>query len=136
MTRAPASFANFVRGKSGHVPFWPGGLEDAVISRGTGDISEEEKKQLRTVAPGLSRGLRLPGDPEEDETLQELEGIYASEDADISREVGVDCAPCREMLISWDQQAEAYNGHVEAEAPVAGSTEIDELLPTTVRKKE
>ncbi|KAL1661387.1 NUC185 domain-containing protein [Schizophyllum commune] len=113
MTRAPASSANFVRGKSGHVPFWPGGLEDAVISRGTGDITEEEKKQLRTVAPGLSRGLRLPGDPEEEETLQELEGIYASEDADVGGE------------------AEAYNGHVEAEVPVAGSTEIDELLPTT-----
>ena len=99
MTRAPASFANFVRGKSGHVPFWPGGLEDAVISRGTGDISEEEKKQLRTVAPGLSRGLRLPGDPEEDEVLQELEGIYASEDAEIGGEVGADPTSWRRVLI-------------------------------------
>lgn len=113
LTRAPASSANFVRGKSGHVPFLPGGLEDVIISRDSVDMSEDEKKQLRTVAPGLSRGLRLPGDPKEDTVLHDLEDIYPSMDGDM------------------EADGDAYDGHAEPEAVISGITEIDELLPTT-----
>jgi antiviral helicase SKI2 len=48
-----------VRGKSGHVPFWPGGLDD--LSAGLSN-SKPINKGLRTVPPGFSRGLRLPGE--------------------------------------------------------------------------
>ena len=59
--RAPGPSRNFVRGKSGYVPFWPGGL-DALKTSNDGVEFEEGSSQLRTIAPGLSRGLRLPGD--------------------------------------------------------------------------
>lgn len=50
-----------MRGKSGYVPFWPGGLDN--IKPVEDDTLEfvEGSSQLRTVAPGLSRGLRVPG---------------------------------------------------------------------------
>lgn len=42
------------------MPFWPGGLDNVKSSEDTLDFIEGSS-QLRTVAPGLSRGLRLPG---------------------------------------------------------------------------
>ena len=73
--RAPGPSKNFVRGKSGYVPFWPGGLE-ALLPEVEDEDGANEPKGLRTVAPGLSRGLKLPGDEsEEDTTLQELDGL-------------------------------------------------------------
>lgn len=49
------------------MPFLPGGLDDIVLPEKAGE-SSTNNKQLRKVAPGLSRGLRLPGD-EDDEIL-------------------------------------------------------------------
>lgn len=64
--RAPGPSRNFVRGKSGYVPFWPGGLDTLKTSEDIVEF-EEGSSQLRTVAPGLSRGLKLPtGDIDED----------------------------------------------------------------------
>ncbi|KAI1794031.1 antiviral helicase [Ganoderma leucocontextum] len=57
--RAPGPSRNFVRGKSGYVPFWPGGMDTLKTSDNIVEF-EEGSSQLRTVAPGLSRGLRLP----------------------------------------------------------------------------
>jgi antiviral helicase SKI2 len=73
MDRAPAPVNNFVRGKSGHLPFWPGGLD------GPSENAEEEmgipsgERGLRTVPPGFSRGLRLPEDEIADDDLLNLE---------------------------------------------------------------
>lgn len=44
------------------MPFLPGGLDDIIIP----GESTIDSKQLRKVAPGLSRGLRLPGDEDDD----------------------------------------------------------------------
>ena len=73
-----------MRGKSGYVPFWPGGLDDL-----SAELSNRKSfsKGLRTVPPGFSRGLRLPGDTSDDheplvidseatETLDEREETY------------------------------------------------------------
>lgn len=61
-----------MRGKSGHVPFWPGGLDDVLPNL---DLDRLGAKGLRTVPPGFSRGLRLPGEEIEDQTLKDLDGV-------------------------------------------------------------
>jgi len=73
MQRTPAPSKNFVRGKSGHVPFWPGGLEEAL-----GDIDDEavaigKSYGLRTVPPGFTRGLRLLGEESDVDDLERME---------------------------------------------------------------
>ena len=73
MQRAPAPTKNFVRGKSGHVPFWPGGLDEAL-----GDIDDEvvasgKSYGLRTIPPGFTRGLRLPGEQSDIDDLERME---------------------------------------------------------------
>ncbi|KZV67653.1 antiviral helicase [Peniophora sp. CONT] len=113
--RAPGPSKNFVRGKSGYVPFWPGGLE-ALLPEAEDEDGVGEPKGLRTVAPGLSRGLRLPGDEaEEDATLQELDGL------------GDDAAqkPVNGPVPLYED-APMPNGGVNH-----GSSEIDDLLPTS-----
>lgn len=64
LDRAPAPPSNFVRGKTGHVPFWPGGLDEILLPEGSGASSS--RRGLRTVAPGLSRGLHVGGDDAND----------------------------------------------------------------------
>lgn len=71
--RQPAPAASFVRGKSGYAPFWPGGL-DAIVTKSDGGGSKgraSEAKGLRTIPPGLKRGLRLSTDQDRDSTLSE-----------------------------------------------------------------
>ena len=76
MERAPAPPASFVRGKSGYVPFKPGGLDDVLLSSIRPGSSEV--KGLRCIPPGFSRGLRLPGEELEDDYLATLEGSLPS----------------------------------------------------------
>lgn len=71
MNRAPAAPSSFVRGKSGHVPFWPGGL-DKTLGLDEDAVNLGGANGLQTIAPGLSRGLRLPGDVEDSEILDEF----------------------------------------------------------------
>jgi len=81
--RRPAPNSNFVRGKSGYAPFWPGGL-DSLIER-SNDIRPQdgikEAKGLRTVPPGLRRGIRLPAEKNRDLASSELYDVdgYESE---------------------------------------------------------
>lgn len=59
LDRAPGPATNFVRGKSGYVPFWPGGLDgvDSTAGRGTAPAAG-----LHSIAPGFTRGLHFPDD--------------------------------------------------------------------------
>ncbi|KAJ3556495.1 hypothetical protein NM688_g1996 [Phlebia brevispora] len=116
LDRAPGPSNNFVRGKSGYVPFWPGGMED--IQKDVIDIQDlhENAKGLKTVPPGFSRGLRLPGDnTESDEELLS------------------DLQPVSHGTVGGDMP----NGnslHEIAEATLQqpiGSSEIDDLLPAS-----
>lgn len=71
--RQPGPSASFVRGKSGYAPFWPGGL-DAIVTKpddGGTKGSATETRGLRTIPPGLKRGLRLSTDQDRDSTLSE-----------------------------------------------------------------
>ena len=51
------------------MPFWPGGFDDIDVVSSDSKILGKEAKGLRSIPPGFSRGLRLPGDPVEDEEL-------------------------------------------------------------------
>lgn len=44
------------------MPFLPGGLDDIIVS---GEPSTDNRR-LRKIAPGLSRGLRLSGNDQDD----------------------------------------------------------------------
>lgn len=83
MDRAPGAVGAFVRGKSGYVPFQPGGLDDVLLSSAQTGISEESVKGLRTVPPGFSRGLRLAGEEPEDEALAALEDSLPSANGEL-----------------------------------------------------
>lgn len=78
LERAPGPSTSFVRGKSGHVPFWPGGLDDVLLNSDASLDVTEIKKGLRTIPPGFSRGLRLPGDELEDDALLDLDDAVES----------------------------------------------------------
>jgi hypothetical protein len=75
LERAPGPSKSFVRGKSGYVPFWPGGLDQDFVDPDGGHNLHGEPHGLRTVPPGFARGLHLPGDESQDETLAALDKI-------------------------------------------------------------
>lgn len=116
LDRAPGPSSNFVRGKAGYVPFWPGGLEDVAAESKAIDSLSENSKGLRKVAPGLTRGLRLPEDDTE-EALDDLE--------DLSQ---VDGQPSHKTNGEiWH----STNGDVLVTPSASGGkSEIDDLLPT------
>ncbi|KAF9270829.1 ATP-dependent RNA helicase [Marasmius fiardii PR-910] len=120
MERAPGPNTNFVRGKSGYVPFWPGGLDD--IASDPAIFSESTvggKSGLRTIPPGFSRGLRLPGDEvEDDELIHELDEVSGSGET-----APLDETKVRGRDIPLDDE--------QVSLPAGNETEIDDLLPTT-----
>jgi antiviral helicase SKI2 len=82
MDRAPGSKKDFVRGRSGGVPFWPGGMED-ILSNGTGVKPDGILHQgLKTVPPGFKRGLRLPGEEVNESELLGFGAISTNEHGD------------------------------------------------------
>ncbi|KAH9897909.1 antiviral helicase [Cubamyces lactineus] len=114
LDRAPGPSRNFVRGKAGYVPFLPGGLD---VLKQTDDLVDlqEGSSRLRTIAPGLSRGLRLSND-EDDADVIALGGNVRGDKAD----------------------ATTHNGHVsnvpddDSEVILSGTAaDIDEFLPTS-----
>ncbi|KAI0715060.1 antiviral helicase [Earliella scabrosa] len=118
LDRAPGPSRNFVRGKSGYVPFWPGGLDNLQSSNDVIDL-QEGSAHLRTVAPGLSRGLRLPGSVGDDT------------DPDV-----VDLSAGGKRAAGAQDVSDGYpHGLTEEDAgddlPANGTADIDELLPTS-----
>ena len=134
MNRAPAPAKSFVRGKSGYVPFWPGGLEDVLL--GSEDNLTEGGKGLRTIPPGFSRGLRLLGDHcDDDETFAGIEEISDQKKGEIIEEVHLTNPSSSISDVSRVQ--DVYSRDEDDIGAVQTSTntlEIDELLPTTVRR--
>ncbi|KAL0951772.1 hypothetical protein HGRIS_008443 [Hohenbuehelia grisea] len=116
LERAPAPSSNFVRGKSGFVPFWPGGLDDVLIDPTLVSSDKSKNKGLKTVPPGFKCGLRLPGDePDEDEII-DLDDLSNPEDAGHP-----------------EPDAEFDDEEDPDEVPTLADSynEIDDLLPTS-----
>ncbi|KAI9462301.1 antiviral helicase [Lactarius psammicola] len=116
--RQPAPGASFVRGKSGYAPFWPGGL-DAIVTKsdaGGSKGSASEARGLRTVPPGLKRGLRLSTDQDRDSTFSEQYDLDGYE-------------------VSAESHPEMLSHELEKQHPTeisqGQSAEIDHLLPAT-----
>ncbi|KAJ7103133.1 antiviral helicase [Mycena belliarum] len=112
MDRAPGPSKNFVRGRSGYVPFWPGGLEDAALS---GNVGSHSKAGLKTIPPGFTRGLHMADDA--DDALLALDSV-------------------REHVLVGEEEltadADAYFDEVQdSTTNLIPGNEIDDLLPTT-----
>jgi hypothetical protein len=75
MERAPAPSSSFVRGKSGYVPFWPGGLDESLANTGDNESARPLARGLRTIPPGFSRGIRLSEDENADECAIPLDNV-------------------------------------------------------------
>ncbi|KAI0778677.1 antiviral helicase [Trametes elegans] len=116
LDRAPGPSRNFVRGKAGYVPFWPGGLDNLRQDVDAVDL-EEGSSQLRAVAPGLSRGLNLSKEVDVDDDILTL-GASRPRNG---------------------EEAELPRGHasglLEEEGDTAlsanGAADVDEFLPTS-----
>jgi len=79
--RRPAPTSNFVRGKSGYAPFWPGGLDSLVAKPNDTGAKDGATvtKGLRSIPPGLKRGLRLSAEKNRDPTSSEQHDLDGCE---------------------------------------------------------
>lgn len=87
-----------MRGKSGYAPFWPGGL-DSLVAR-PDDTGATGTKGLRSIPPGLKRGLRLSAEKNRDPTSSELHDLDGSEneaEGPVTNTLLVPMAFCRLM---------------------------------------
>ncbi|OBZ78640.1 hypothetical protein A0H81_01271 [Grifola frondosa] len=117
LDRAPGPSHSFVRGKSGYVPFWPGGLDEALKESSAINDFHEGSAGLRVTPPGFTRGLRFPGDDSEDLAIMEL-----------------DRGPRSSVREAVGANADLKSEFEEAQSGIPlpnGSFEIDELLPSS-----
>ncbi|KAF8628226.1 hypothetical protein AX15_004008 [Amanita polypyramis BW_CC] len=112
LDRAPGSRKDFVRGKSGNMPFWPGGLE-GIPSDVTVGLDDTPHQGLKTVPPGFSRGLQSRGEETDETDLLVFDSISAKEHRDQKQS---------EIRVEHDE---------ETNEPIKDKAEIDELLPMT-----
>ena len=135
LDRAPGPSNTFVRGKSGYVPFWPGGLEEVSSEPPPLDgVNQRDRKGLRTIPPGFSRGLRLPGEAGDDEALVSIE-----DDSGRPRRaddgVHLHHFTLNELIrCSKDSVIDDAN-YDEVEVSSHKVAEIDDWLPTSVRSE-
>ncbi|CUA76286.1 antiviral helicase SKI2 [Rhizoctonia solani] len=66
LQRAPGPIGSFVRGKSGYMPFKPGGMNEIFEKERGAEVVDLDSETLRTIPPGFSRGLKLEGDADEE----------------------------------------------------------------------
>lgn len=121
-----------MRGKSGHVPFWPGGLDDLSVDPSN---SKSINKGLRTVPPGFLRGLRLPGEVSDDHELlsidnKSLKTLDEGEEEVPSISFNTSCH------VSHIQQNRQVDKDDEHDIPLDQSNEVDSFLPTSVSALE
>ncbi|KAK7686619.1 hypothetical protein QCA50_010219 [Cerrena zonata] len=122
LDRAPGPSNNFVRGKSGYVPFWPGGMDDVAKESASVIDLNDESQGLKSIPPGFSRGLRLPGDEAESHILSTLK---------------FPVRPQQNGTETPDGETQILEEVSDAEIPLIngdGDFNIDSLLPTTTSR--
>lgn len=132
--RAPGPSRNFVRGKSGYVPFWPGGLDALKVSDDVVEF-EQGSSQLRTIAPGLSRGLNLATEEINTDVVSFTSARRKGKETDVL--VNALFTQCTKVFpYHHVQNGYVYDARDEGEdggVPLAnGVSDIDDLLPTSV----
>ncbi|KAI0652358.1 antiviral helicase [Trametes meyenii] len=115
--RAPGPSRNFVRGKAGYVPFWPGGLDNLKQTNSDVVDLQEGSSQLRTIAPGLSRGMKLSKDAEDD---ADVAGLGLSRPK-----------PMENGSLTDGPIAPSAEGEDEGTPLPNGNADVDEFLPTS-----
>ncbi|KAI0257289.1 antiviral helicase [Lactifluus subvellereus] len=133
--RRPAPNGNFVRGKSGYAPFWPGGL-DAIV--GTSDDSTPKVgvtgvKGLRTVPPGFERGIRLPAEKNCDPTspeLDDLDGYKIGAESPVNTFSYRVCCGLTDLRLP-EALSDGLEKQLLPDTLPGQSTDIDHLLPAT-----
>jgi antiviral helicase SKI2 len=131
MDRAPAPVANFVRGKSGYIPFKPGGLDDVILA--AKQATGEPIKGLRTVPPGFSRGLRLPGDDVDEEALASLDDSTDTRGDQVYFPAVCILHYCSALIAQHADEIHVVDEERDFLPNGDSFGEVDELLPTTVR---
>ncbi|KAI0783389.1 antiviral helicase [Abortiporus biennis] len=115
LERAPGPSNNFVRGKSGYVPFWPGGMDDIIKESATIVDLDDSSQGLRSIPPGFTRGLKFPGDDADEEFLPRK--LHPkTEDGDIKADQDISQNPELEDIV---------------EISADGAFNIDSLLPSS-----
>ena len=135
LDRAPGPASNCVRGKAGYVPFWPGGMDD-VLKESIAVVDLEETSQgLLTVPPGFSRGLRFPGEEDEEDIVPAVTSRRRT-DGELVRAEPLSCLVSLSRLLTClhkDSNAEGDTTPDEV-TPLTQyeGFDLDNLLPTTV----
>lgn len=116
------------------MPFRPGGLDDISLDPVFSlDPILNSKKGLRKVAPGLSRGLRLPGNGVEDEELvNELDEVRMPAPEASSDDEMVHYFACSIHPVNRSKHQDRGLDEEQLILPPGNEADIDELLPTTV----
>jgi len=122
MNRAPAPPSNFVRGKSGQAPFWPGGLDESL---GLDEEAADRQgfNQLQSIPPGFLRGMRLPGEVDDTE-LDDLQQQSFKETALV--------IVAYIYVNSTTDRLQPNSIPVGRNTAAAEMSEVDELLPISV----
>jgi antiviral helicase SKI2 len=102
-----------------------------------GNRLDGRTRGLKTIPPGFTRGLRLPGDEGQDENLAELDEVLVINHRKDLEEVRYSILQQAEVLtrVTHNQDDKVLlseNDGVEIMS-VAKPSELDDLLPTSVR---
>ncbi|KAK9447631.1 NUC185 domain-containing protein [Limtongia smithiae] len=124
--RLPSSKSDFVLGKSGFMPFTPGGLDkiqagSSRVEIGNGGIVKRDENGLLNTAPGLPRGMTLTAGNDVTESLAQLETSYETNNEDLEQEPA-QVAPIRAVTTAATRTV-LVNEKVDRDL-------IDTLLPT------
>ncbi|KAL5639152.1 hypothetical protein ACGC1H_006609 [Rhizoctonia solani] len=112
LQRAPGPVSSFVRGRSGNMPFKPGGMNEIFEKEAGGEVVDLDSETLRTAPPGFSRGLKLEDG--------------ADEEVVVFSDLPEDDLPTPSPVVPTRTKAPT----AEPSAPV-GSDEVDDFLSQT-----
>ncbi|KAJ3039685.1 hypothetical protein HK097_002771, partial [Rhizophlyctis rosea] len=127
--RQPAAYSEFVRGRTTHFPFAPGGLEAVALTEDPIEKLEHEIQELlrfddASVAPGLERGLLFEAEARDEApqtTIFNIHDVLSGEDELLKGLLPVQSKE--------EPTVPEVVGPISEETVQTGKKDIDELLP-------